>query len=69
MNLVTLQALSQHQSDQLEIPFNINVTGDFVQNECKEFEWQDGFNVMKNVKNVNELLPRTNSNFNFNAQI
>ena len=61
MNLVTLQALSQHQSDQLEIPFNINVTGDFVQNECKEFEWQDGFNVMKNVKNVNELLPRTTS--------
>ena len=61
MNLVTLQALSQHQSDQLEIPFNINVTGDFVQNECKEFEWQDGFNVMKNVNNVNELLPRTTS--------
>ena len=50
MNLVTLQALSQHQSNQMEIPFNINVTGDFVQNECKEFEWQDGFNVMKNVK-------------------
>ena len=61
MNLVTLQALSQHQSSQMEIPFNINVTGDFVQNECKEFEWQDGFNVMKNVKNVNELLPRTTS--------
>ena len=61
MNLVTLQALSQHQSDQLEIPFNINVTGDFVQNECKGFEWQDVFNVMKNVKNVNELLPRTTS--------
>ena len=61
MNLVTLQALSQHQSSQMEIPFNINVTGDFVQNECKEFEWQDGFNVMKNVNNVNELLPRTTS--------
>ena len=67
MNLVTLQALSQHQSNQMEIPFNINVTGDFVQNECKELEWQDGFNEMKNVKNVNELLPRSNSNFN--AQI
>ena len=51
----------------MEIPFNINVTGDFVQNECKELEWQDGFNEMKNVKNVNELLPRSNSNFN--AQI
>ena len=45
----------------MEIPFNINVTGDFVQNECKGFEWQDVFNVMKNVKNVNELLPRTTS--------